>query len=68
VASHKLEGEHPAKLGIREKTGCSVVAVEREDELLVEFGGEFRFERADAVYICGSSETVRKFTDLFARD
>jgi Trk K+ transport system NAD-binding subunit len=68
VASRKLEGEHPAKLGIREKTGCSVVAVERGDELLVEFGSEFRFERADAVYICGSGEAVQKFADLFAHE
>jgi Trk K+ transport system NAD-binding subunit len=68
VASRKLEGEHPAKLGIREKTGCSVVAVERGDELLVEFGSEFRFERADAVYICGSGEAVQKFADVFAHE
>ena len=68
VASHKLEGQYAAKLGIREKTGCSVVAVERGDELLVEFGSDFCFERADAVYICGGSESVRKFTELYARD
>jgi Trk K+ transport system NAD-binding subunit len=68
VASRKLEGQHPAKLGVRERTGCSVVAVERGDELLVEFGNEFRFERADAIYICGSGEAVQKFADIFPRD
>jgi Trk K+ transport system NAD-binding subunit len=65
VASRDLEGQHPAKLGVREKTGCSVVAVERGDELLVEFGNEFRFEPGDAIYICGSGEAVQKFADLF---
>jgi Trk K+ transport system NAD-binding subunit len=66
VASRDLEGQHPAKLGIREKTGCSVVAVERGDELLVEFGNDFCFERGDAIYICGGSEAVKKFTNLFS--
>lgn len=65
VASRDLEGQHPVKLGVREKTGCSVVAVERGDELLVEFGNEFRFEPGDAIYICGSGEAVQKFADLF---
>jgi Trk K+ transport system NAD-binding subunit len=68
VASRKLEGQHPAGLGIREKTGCSVVAVERGDDLLVEFGNEFRFGLDDAIYICGSAEAVQKFADLFPRE
>ena len=68
VSSRKLEGQQPAKLGIRDKTGCSVVAVERGDDLLVEFGSEFRFERNDAIYICGSSEAIQKFGDIFPRE
>jgi len=68
VSSPKLEGQQPAKLGIREKTGCSVVAVERGDDLLVEFGSEFRFERNDAIYICGGSEAIQKFSDIFPRE
>lgn len=65
VSSPTLEGQQALKLGIREKTGCSVVAVERGNSLLVEFGSEFRFERGDAIYICGSSEAIQKFGDLF---
>jgi Trk K+ transport system NAD-binding subunit len=65
VASRKLEGHHPASIGIREKTGCSVVAVERGDDLLVEFGSEFRFAPTDAIYICGSAEAVQTFADFF---
>ena len=68
VSSRKLEGQQPARLGIRDRTGCSVVAVERGDDLLVEFGSEFRFERNDAIYICGSSEAVQKFGDIFPRE
>jgi Trk K+ transport system NAD-binding subunit len=68
VSSRGLEGQQLAKLGIREKTGCSVVAVERGEDLLVEFGSEFCFERHDATYICGSSEAIQKFGDIFPRE
>jgi K+/H+ antiporter YhaU regulatory subunit KhtT len=60
-----LDHRHPDELGIRAKTGCSVVAVERGDELLVEFGPDFRFQSGDAVYICGSAEATQKFYELF---
>jgi len=39
--------------------------VERGEELLVEFGAEFRFKTNDAVYICGSAEAAQKFYQLF---
>jgi Trk K+ transport system NAD-binding subunit len=60
-----LAGRHPAELGIRERTGCSVVAVERGDQVLVEFGPEFRFREDDALYICGSHGAVRRFTETY---
>lgn len=63
-----LAGKHPAELGIRERTGCSVVAVERERDLLLEFGSEFRFAEGDQIYICGSSSATRSFTEAFPAD
>ena len=60
-------GRHPAKLGLRERTGCSVVAVERGEEVLVEFPAGFRVQAEDAVYICGSSAAVRRFQEAFRR-
>lgn len=60
-----LAGRHPAELGIRERTGCSVVAVERGDQVLVEFGPDFRFQDDDALYVCGSHGAVRRFTETF---
>ncbi|MEO6194281.1 MAG: NAD-binding protein [Thermoanaerobaculia bacterium] len=62
-----LAGRHPASLAIRERTGCSVVAVERGDDVLVEFPAEFRFKPDDAVYICGSGDAVRRFREVFRR-
>ena len=65
VRAHRLAGCHPSELGIRERTGCSVVAVERGEETLMKFGPEFRFAAGDEVYVCGSHEAVRRFTDVF---
>ena len=65
VSSDALADAHPAELRIREKTGVSVVAVERDEELILEFGADFRFNRADVVYICGSDEATRRFTAAF---
>jgi Trk K+ transport system NAD-binding subunit len=67
VSPDGLAGRDPAELGIRERTGCSVVAVERGDEVIVELGGGFRFAPEDAVYICGSGEAVRRYQEVFGR-
>jgi Trk K+ transport system NAD-binding subunit len=65
VSAKGLEGSHPSELGIRERTGCSVVAVERGDELLTQFGSEFVFEPNDDVYVCGSSKATRVYGETF---
>ncbi len=62
-----LAGRHPATLAVRERTGCSVVAVERGEEVLVEFPADFRFKPDDAIYICGSGNAVRRFREVFRR-
>ncbi len=61
VESSGLAGKHPAELAIRQKTGCSVVAVSREGNILSEFGEEFRFQPADAVFVCGNVADVDGF-------
>jgi Trk K+ transport system NAD-binding subunit len=65
VTSPKLMGGHPSDLRIRERTGCSVVAVERGKQVLVRFERDFAFEARDLVYICGSEEATRKFAAEF---
>jgi Trk K+ transport system NAD-binding subunit len=65
VSARSLEGHRPSDLGIREKTGCSVVAVERDEQLMVELGSEFRFAAQDTIYICGSSEATQKYSEIF---
>jgi len=65
VSSERLAGHHPAELGIRERTGVSVVAVERGDDVVVEVAGDFRFEPGDAVYVCGPPAAVQSFAEQF---
>jgi|HubBroStandDraft_3_1064219.scaffolds.fasta_scaffold01409_5 Trk K+ transport system NAD-binding subunit len=65
IAAEGLGGQHPAELRIRERTGCSVVAVERGDDVLVDLASDFRFAPADTVYVCGSSRAVRRFSETF---
>ncbi len=64
-AEGRLAGYDPAELRIRERTGCSVVAVERDDELILDLGADFRFEPRDTVYVCGPPEAVRRFGEEF---
>ncbi len=64
-AGHSLSGRNPAQLKIRERTACSVVGVERKEELLMEIGPSFVFEAEDTIYLCGSAEGARRFRDEF---
>jgi Trk K+ transport system NAD-binding subunit len=68
VTAGGLEGRRPAELAVRETTGCSVVAVERGDDLLVEFGDEFRFRADDAIFICGSVEATQKYSEVYPQE
>jgi Trk K+ transport system NAD-binding subunit len=65
ISADGLSGRHPAELGIRERTGVSVVAVERGDEMVVELGAGFRFREEDAIYVCGPPDAVRRFSEEF---
>jgi len=58
-------GRHPAELRVRERTQCSIVAVERGAEVHVEFPPTFRIAENDTVFVCGSEENVRRFTAQF---
>jgi Trk K+ transport system NAD-binding subunit len=50
---------------VRERTGCLVVAVERGEQVIVEFGAEFAVRYDDLVYISGTPEAVKTYFDVF---
>ncbi len=61
VKSTALEGEHPWYAGIRERTACHLVAVERGDTVYVEFTRDFQIEHDDALYLCGTPDALNDF-------
>lgn len=68
VSSRGLEGKGPADSEIRDRTGCSIIAVERDDQLLVELEADFRFRPDDSLFVCGSKDAIRRFRELYPQD
>jgi Trk K+ transport system NAD-binding subunit len=66
VAPRELAGREPWDSDMRERTGCSVVAVERGEEVITDYGDDFRFEDGDALYVCGSNAAIRRFKEAYA--
>ncbi len=65
ASAANLAGRHPTKLDVRQKTGCSIVAVERGDRLIVEFDADFRFAENDLIYACGTNAATLKFSSQY---
>ncbi len=60
-----LAGRHPLAARIRERTGCSVVAVERAGEVIMEIPASFTLAPADALYICGTPTAFDRYYEEF---
>ncbi len=65
VKGSRIVGKHPTELQIRRRTEASVVAVTRDDQMLVEFDEGFRFGAQDIVYVCGSEAALRRYSEQF---
>jgi K+/H+ antiporter YhaU regulatory subunit KhtT len=64
TADHTFDGRTLAETAIRERTGATVVAAERDGELLTNLGPEFTIERDDVLIVAGSDEAVNDFIQL----
>jgi len=60
-----LTGETLASAAIREQTGCTVVAVERDGRTLTELEATFQLARRDRLVVAGSDADVNTFLDQF---
>ena len=72
LSEHPIQAERGSNLlqllpynGIRQRTGCSIVAVERDDHVMVDLGGNLRFEQDDTIYVCGSQSAIARFEEVF---
>ncbi|MFC4246297.1 potassium channel family protein [Natribaculum luteum] len=50
---------------IRERTDCTVVAVERNGAVITDLGPGFRIRRGDELIIAGTDEGTNRFVELF---
>lgn len=61
-----LVGERLVDADIRERTGCTVVAVERDDDLVTEFDPEFEFRENDVLVVAGTDDGTNQFVERFS--
>jgi len=60
-----LAGMHPWKSDALDRTGAKVVAVERANDVLVEFGDDFVVDPDDALFVCGSINSLERYQREF---
>ena len=65
VGAGRLVGKNPVEERIRERTGCTVVAAERDGRTVMDFPASFRVSAEDALYICGTANAIARYHDEF---
>ncbi|MFB6079027.1 MAG: TrkA family potassium uptake protein [Halarchaeum sp.] len=59
-----LAGSTLASANVRARTGCTVIAVERDGVVHADLDPDFKIERDDTLVVAGSDEDVAAFNDL----
>lgn len=57
-------GRSLGDLDLRAKTGCTVVAIERDEALLTDLGADFVIQEDDVLIVAGSEGSQRRFREL----
>jgi len=65
TAPGNFVGRPLLKHWIRDRTGCSVVAVERGEGIIVDFDESFEVSHGDIVYLSGTNETIQTYFRMF---
>lgn len=65
TAAGNFVGRPLMKHWIRDRTGCSVVAVERDGSIVVDFDETFEVQHGDIVYLSGTNETIQTYFRMF---
>ncbi|AWB27934.1 potassium channel family protein [Halococcoides cellulosivorans] len=64
VAVGRLAGETIAALDVRSRTGCSIVAIDRDEQMLTEIDPETTLRAGDVAIVVGSDAGIETFIDL----
>ena len=65
LQASSLAGRSPLDARIRERTGCSVVAVERDGQVIMDIPMDFVLSVDDTVYICGTASAFNRYYEEF---
>lgn len=60
----KLAGQRLGDADVRSRTGCTVVAAEREGRLLTDLGPDFVVQSGDVLVVAGDDAAMAKFTEI----
>ena len=60
-----LVGRSPLTARIRERTGCTVVAIERKGEILMDIPPSLVLSEEDALYLCGTPSAFNRYYNEF---
>ncbi len=68
VSAGQLEGKNPIRERIRERTGCTVVALDRGGTVTMDFPTDLELASDDAIYICGTADAIERYREEFPTD
>jgi len=55
-----MSGTHPVQNKILGRTGCTIIGIFRNDEIIINFSETFRIEMTDEVYVCGLASSFHQ--------
>ncbi|WP_336359476.1 potassium channel family protein [Haladaptatus sp. ZSTT2] len=64
MSAQNLAGQTIAEADIRQRTGCTIIAVERNGSVLTEIGPSFVIQRDDELIVTGLDEDINQFSAL----
>lgn len=65
LSAGRLAGVHPWRTDVLKRTGAQLIAVERGEEVLVEFEDSFVVRPDDAVLVCGGIDSLEAYQREF---
>jgi len=64
VPAGRLAGQSLEDADVRARTSCTVIAVERGDEVLTDLAASFTLQRGDSVIVAGPDSGINEFAAL----
>lgn len=61
----KIIGHQIKELNLRDETGCTIVGIEQEDEIIFQPSPDFRLERDQKIVLIGTLESEKKIWNMY---